>query len=181
MATEMVYVIGSPRSPLVKIGRSTNVAKRLEDIQRMSPVRLQVRWSTEGGHRLELALHQQFKKRRRHGEWFDFSGADPVAEISAAVEVIRARWAAKEQAPGSVVEPASPKLARNRNWREWTRVETRMVRISDADWADYAAVCAAEGTTRAADVRARIDSRIDAYRRKNPGVQLPSDATGYED
>lgn len=81
---ELVYVIGSTESTRVKIGRSETVNKRLTRIQRMSPVPLAVLWTTQGGTALESALHDRFKARRTHGEWFDFAGEDAVALISQA-------------------------------------------------------------------------------------------------
>jgi hypothetical protein len=81
---EMIYVIGSAGGGIVKIGRSLDVARRLRDIQRMSPVQLRVLWHKPGGQALESALHQEFADRRSHGEWFDFGDLDAVALISEA-------------------------------------------------------------------------------------------------
>jgi hypothetical protein len=72
MPEEVVYVLGTPGSNTVKIGRTTNLAKRVADIQRMSPVPLTVLWSTPGGHQLETQLHRHFADLRSHGEWFTF-------------------------------------------------------------------------------------------------------------
>ncbi|WP_158710204.1 GIY-YIG nuclease family protein [Streptomyces katrae] len=85
MSDEVVYVIGTPTSTVVKIGRTTRLAKRLADIQRMSPVPLEVLWTHPGGHDLETNLHRQFSGLRSHGEWFTFQ-ADPVAMVAWAVE-----------------------------------------------------------------------------------------------
>jgi Meiotically up-regulated gene 113 len=79
-----VYVIGSSRGHVVKIGRSDDVARRLAEIQRMSPVKLEVLWQTEADGDLETALHRRFKGLRTHGEWFDFADGDPVAIVSLA-------------------------------------------------------------------------------------------------
>lgn len=84
MSDEVVYVIGTPTSSVVKIGRTTRLAKRLADIQRMSPVPLAVLWSHPGGHELETCLHRQFAGLRSHGEWFTFQ-ADPVEMVAWAV------------------------------------------------------------------------------------------------
>jgi Meiotically up-regulated gene 113 len=83
---EVVYLIGSPSSHLVKIGRSVKVMKRLGEIQCMSPVPLRVLWTTEGGAGLESALHWRFRQQRVYGEWFDFGVEDPVAIVASAVE-----------------------------------------------------------------------------------------------
>lgn len=91
--TEVVYVIGNCDSPRAKIGRSKSVEIRLGTIQRMSPVPLSILWQTEGGSELESALHRRFGGQRVHGEWFDFAGQDPAAEVATAVEDIRAELA----------------------------------------------------------------------------------------
>lgn len=88
--TELVYLIGGPESHLAKIGRSGNITQRLGAIQRMCPIGLSVLWNTEGGHKLETALHRVFHSRRVHGEWFDFTGCDPLEEVPAAAAVIKA-------------------------------------------------------------------------------------------
>lgn len=80
MTEERVYVIGTPGSRTVKIGRTVDLKKRLAEIQRMSPVPLEVLWSTPGGHELETQLHRHFRTLRSHGEWFTFPGA-PVPTI----------------------------------------------------------------------------------------------------
>lgn len=72
MSAEVVYVLGAPGSNTVKIGRTTNLVKRVADIQRMSPVPLSVLWQCPGGHELETRLHRHFAGFRSHGEWFTF-------------------------------------------------------------------------------------------------------------
>lgn len=81
---ELVYVIGTPGSKTAKIGRTIDTAKRLGDIQRMSPTPLSVLWTHPGGHELETYLHRQFSALRTHGEWFTFGG-DPVDRVRWAV------------------------------------------------------------------------------------------------
>lgn len=108
-ATESVYVIAASDSPLVKIGRSADVPKRLAQIQRMSPAALSVLGTFQGGAQLETALHQTFREHRVHGEWFNL-GEEPLATVRSAV-VAFAATAAKatpehwEMAVGS--RPAS--------------------------------------------------------------------------
>jgi len=79
--SSVVYLIGSPDSRLVKIGRSDDVPQRLADIQRMSPVPLTVLWTTPGGAVLEARLHRRFAGHRAHGEWFDFRDNDPIETV----------------------------------------------------------------------------------------------------
>jgi hypothetical protein len=85
VSNEVVYVLGSPGSGTVKIGRTTNLTVRLGTIQRMSPVPLSVLWQCPGGHKLETRLHRHFASLRSHGEWFVFESSDPVPLIQAAV------------------------------------------------------------------------------------------------
>lgn len=80
---EVVYVIGSPGSSLVKIGKSQNIRARLRSIQNMSPAPLSVLWTTPGGRALETRLHDAFDEYRVHGEWFDFGDADPLELVTA--------------------------------------------------------------------------------------------------
>ncbi|MFF4732862.1 GIY-YIG nuclease family protein [Streptomyces mirabilis] len=83
---DRVYLIGSPDSPLVKIGWSDNPERRLRDLQSGSPVALQLLAVYEGGHYVEAELHRRFADKRVHGEWFDL-GPDPVAVVSPFVRV----------------------------------------------------------------------------------------------
>lgn len=82
---ELVYVLGTTGSNVVKIGRTTSLNQRLAAIQRMSPVPLTVLWTHPGGSDLEANLHRHFKALRSHGEWFTF-GRDPVPLIRWAVQ-----------------------------------------------------------------------------------------------
>lgn len=82
---ELVYVLGTPGSNTVKIGRTTNVDQRLAAIQRMSPVPLLILWTHPGGAELETNLHRHFRTLRSHGEWFTFH-RDPVSLIQWAVQ-----------------------------------------------------------------------------------------------
>ncbi|WP_416070151.1 GIY-YIG nuclease family protein [Streptomyces scabiei] len=84
MSEGHVYVIAAPGSSVVKIGQSGDPAKRLSEIQRMSPVRLAVLWSQPGAD-LEVKLHRHFAHLRTHGEWFDFGTEDPVRAVQEAL------------------------------------------------------------------------------------------------
>lgn len=84
MPEEVVYVLGTPSSNTVKIGRTTNLTRRVADIQRMSPVPLSVLWTHPGGSELEAWLHRHFAAQRAHGEWFTFDD-DPLPDVKAAV------------------------------------------------------------------------------------------------
>ncbi|MDX2557636.1 GIY-YIG nuclease family protein [Streptomyces stelliscabiei] len=79
--SERVYLIGSPTSPLVKIGWTDNPERRLRHLQTGSPVPLQLLALFEGGSIVEAELHRRFADKRRHGEWFDL-GPNPVEVVS---------------------------------------------------------------------------------------------------
>ena len=64
------YLIESPGVPLVKIGRSKNLAQRFFGLQCSCPVPLRI-VTTFKGVDLEKTLHEYFAAHRRHGEWFD--------------------------------------------------------------------------------------------------------------
>ncbi len=67
---EFVYFIQPLGGGPVKIGRTTNVLRRLNTIQSNSPVPLKILRVLEGGHEQESALHIKFKDDRLWGEWF---------------------------------------------------------------------------------------------------------------
>lgn len=107
---EYVYVIGSPDSPLSKIGYSDDVDARLRQIRTMSPVLLHVLWKTPGSQRLERALHRHFRSFRQHGEWFRLP--DPVTAVKKALQdptlhdplpVLRTGWRQPERISGDAV------------------------------------------------------------------------------
>jgi hypothetical protein len=85
MNESCIYVIGSPGSSTVKIGRTIDLAKRFASIRCMSPIPLEILWSHPGGNELETRLHRHFAKLRIHGEWFEFEG-DPVEAVRAAIQ-----------------------------------------------------------------------------------------------
>lgn len=86
MAEEWVYVIGSPGMNIVKIGWTANLPKRITTIRTMSPVPLNVLWSTPACDGMEYGLHGYFADRRAHGEWFRFEDEDPVEAVKRVIE-----------------------------------------------------------------------------------------------
>lgn len=94
----VVYAFGSVTTSDVKLGTTGDVKRRLPQVQGTTRHRLEVLWLTTGGYELETALKRHFKDRRIKGEWFDFSGADPVVEISAAAQIINDRMDAEDAA-----------------------------------------------------------------------------------
>ena len=112
--TEIVYVLGTPGSHTVKIGRTTNLAKRVAEIQRMSPVPLVVLWTHPGGHELETNLHRHFAPSRSHGEWFTFASGNPVQEIKAAVEATPWLKRSRISLERKVVRPTPQQVSKQR-------------------------------------------------------------------
>lgn len=84
----MIYVIGPAESTVVKIGHTIGQpSERLGMLQTGNPVRLMVRWSSEGDRTLESHLHAVFKDYRVRGEWFDLAPlGDPVQAVKSEVE-----------------------------------------------------------------------------------------------
>jgi hypothetical protein len=75
--TPFVYFIGV--SGCVKIGYSTEVGKRLLELQRSNPLPLTVHAVMIGPVALEQSLHIRFGSLWVHGEWFRREGA--LAEL----------------------------------------------------------------------------------------------------
>lgn len=92
-----VYLIGGRPDGPVKIGISHDPQRRARTLGTMSAVPARLLWSTLGGHDLESALHKHFDEIRMHGEWFDFTGRDAVAEVAAAADYFHERLADDEE------------------------------------------------------------------------------------
>lgn len=82
----IVYVVGPPKSSVVKIGTTTNLETRVSGIQTGNPLLVLARWTCPGNVELEMHLHRRFDQIRMQGEWFDFGSLNPVAEVAAAAE-----------------------------------------------------------------------------------------------
>lgn len=63
------YFIQSIIGGRIKIGKSVDTARRLQELQSCSPVHLRVLATIEGDH--ELEMHQAFRGARSYGEWFN--------------------------------------------------------------------------------------------------------------
>jgi hypothetical protein len=84
-----IYFIQGVDGGPIKIGVANDPQRRLSDLQRTSPVRLQI-LATEPGDLLEeAALHQKFKSDRMHGEWFNDTPAlrDHIASLTSGSEL----------------------------------------------------------------------------------------------
>jgi hypothetical protein len=95
-----VYAISTEDNPkVIKIGVATDIAKRMKSLQIGSAATLVLRWSAQGGYPLENHLHETFRKKRTHGEWFDFGrAADPVKKINEAARGFLRRFEAPTDA-----------------------------------------------------------------------------------
>jgi hypothetical protein len=51
-----------------------------------------------------------------------------------------------------------------------THTTNRVVRIDDADWADYEKACEDKGLTRSADIRMHIKREVAAWRKRQRDV-----------
>lgn len=68
-----VYFIKNSSTGHIKIGFSTNLKKRLAQLQGASSVRLEIVTVIPGDMSLEKTYHTIFKEKRLQGEWFDIS------------------------------------------------------------------------------------------------------------
>lgn len=79
------YAIAEAARPhYVKIGCSADPKRRLAGMQTSHSGVLEILWQAPGGAALEAALHERFAQRRVRGEWFDFTGVNPVELIAEA-------------------------------------------------------------------------------------------------
>lgn len=72
-----LYIIQQHTTGAVKIGRTSNINRRLKELLTGSPYRLKVILHLPGRGRLEKRLHDALRHcRSRHspGEWFDYEG-----------------------------------------------------------------------------------------------------------
>jgi hypothetical protein len=79
----VVYFVGTEKhiSRLVKIGRTMNLRRRLENLRLNCPVPLHLIAAVPNSGKLEEAFHQVFADLRAHNEWFDL-GEDPLTAIT---------------------------------------------------------------------------------------------------
>lgn len=70
-----VYFIQASTGGPIKIGLTTDVNRRLKELQMCCPIPLQIIHVIPGGdQKLEKQLHKSFSLHRLHGEWFDATG-----------------------------------------------------------------------------------------------------------
>ena len=97
-----IYLIGEGNgSGVVKIGRSEDPRRRLNDIQVSTPHTMQLIHVVLDAGDFEHPLHDEFANLHVSGEWFDFGDQDPVAEVERAIRVIRDRGEALSRSKAS--------------------------------------------------------------------------------
>jgi len=79
---EYVYLIGSANFCWYKIGKSTRIEVRLNEIGVLLPFKIEVIavWETVNCSCLESFLHTRFSEKRINGEWFSFDRFD-IGEV----------------------------------------------------------------------------------------------------
>ena len=66
----IVYLLGSNKGKILKIGYTTNLDKRLKNLQRSCPYTLEIIKTKVGTFEDERKLLQSFKQFKLQGEWF---------------------------------------------------------------------------------------------------------------
>lgn len=82
-----LYVIRCARTRYFKIGVAKNYIKRIEDLQRANPLRLDIAYTflLPGESNIERILHKKFSEQNIRGEWFDLTDED-ISELLRIVE-----------------------------------------------------------------------------------------------
>lgn len=86
----IVYFVGNPEIPYVKIGTTSTMESRLRALQGGFPVPIMVYMALPGGRPVEWYFHQAYKHLRREGEWFALK--DELAELLRKKPVPKTRW-----------------------------------------------------------------------------------------
>lgn len=69
-ALSTVYFIAAPDAGMIKIGKTTNLEKRLATLRTMSPVTLEPICTIDYDDNMEARIHRHLSEYRSHGEWF---------------------------------------------------------------------------------------------------------------
>lgn len=74
----VVYFIKNPSTGLVKIGKTIDVVKRLDQLSKEFKTKLELIGTIESDDsiRLEKEIHTLFTSKRVEGEWFNITGCD---------------------------------------------------------------------------------------------------------
>ena len=107
----ILYAIGAPGTPYVKIGRTrTPVEKRLGSLQSGYPAPLQVFAAVaipENLSTIEAYVHAFLHKERRRGEWFEVEIADN-AQLEAVIASAM-QYAAEQEAETATYQESTPR------------------------------------------------------------------------
>lgn len=102
MNESVVYAIAVGH--MVKIGYTSDLGRRMKEIQSACAERIDCLGTAPGGRPLEAALHRQFASARRHGEWFELTGVERTelrARLSGEPHFIKLPRAGKAQMLGT--------------------------------------------------------------------------------
>ena len=80
----VIYFIQSGGDGPIKIGRASNLAKRVAELQCGNPSPLVILASIHGGYDVETRFHRHLSAHRLRGEWFE-----PSPLVFAAIELAR--------------------------------------------------------------------------------------------
>lgn len=135
MKTHKVYAV-QRLDGLVKIGTTTNLKARLEALTK-SHGALAVLRIVNGGRRLELKLHREFREHHEFGEWFRPSVVVLLASIeegevvSAKKGQVKANWEAGEQAYADAAHAKLRELVALRQSRSRCTAQQALQQIAD--------------------------------------------------
>jgi len=78
----MIYFIGNKKENICKIGVSSNVEKRIKEIQCSCPfsVEVLITYPVSDDYLIEKALHNKYNEHRQNGEWFNLSVITEIHE-----------------------------------------------------------------------------------------------------
>ena len=68
-----IYLIHSIDNNLYKIGVSSDVQRRIRNLQTANPVKLSIvhQFETNYAHKIEKILHRRYMHLKKEGEWFE--------------------------------------------------------------------------------------------------------------
>ena len=95
--SDYIYFVEAENG-LVKIGRTINLERRMQDLENISPIplRLLIAVNCDGkASKVEVAIHNKFGTQRHHGEWFELSEEQKQWIKRAKKKIIR--WATWRQ------------------------------------------------------------------------------------
>lgn len=83
-----IYIIGGESKPY-KIGLSKNPIQRLKNLQTGFPSELKIHYTHEVESKqvrfIEKSIHDIMNYKRTHGEWFDLTLSEAIAEVQFAI------------------------------------------------------------------------------------------------